>query len=93
MHQKWYTTYNEAIRVPFIISSPKLFPQECAVHTLTSHIHLLPTLLGLAGLDPEQLRRKLTPDLSDALPLVGRNLSPLVLDQVDPTASMSRSTS
>jgi choline-sulfatase len=84
MHQKWYTAYDEAIHVPLIISNPKLFPQERAIQTLTSHVDLLPTLLGLAGLDSEQLRQKLTPDYSDALPLVGRNLSPLVLGQVDP---------
>jgi choline-sulfatase len=86
MHQKWYTAYDEAIRVPLIISNPKLFPQERAIHTLTSHVDLLPTLLGLAGFNPEQLRQKLMPDYSDALPLVGRNLSPLVLGQVDPNS-------
>lgn len=86
MHQKWYTAYDEALRVPLIISNPKLFPQERAIQTLTSHVDLLPTLLGLAGLDPEQLRQKLMPDFSDALPLVGRNLSPLVLGQVDPNS-------
>jgi choline-sulfatase len=86
MHQKWYTAYDEALRVPLIISNPKLFPQERAIQTLTSHVDLLPTLLGLAGLDAERLRQKLMPDFSDALPLVGRNLSPLVLGQVDPSS-------
>jgi choline-sulfatase len=86
MHQKWYTAYDEALRVPLIIANPKLFPRKRAVQTLTSHVDLLPTLLGLAGLDPEQLRQKLTPDYSDALPLVGRDLSPLVLGQVDPNS-------
>jgi choline-sulfatase len=86
MHQKWYTAYDEALRVPLIISNPLLFPQERAVHTLTSHVDLLPTLLGLAGLDAEHLRQKLTSDFSDARPLVGRNLSPLVQGQVDPNS-------
>jgi choline-sulfatase len=83
MHQKWYTAYDEALRVPLIISNPKLFPHERAVQTLTSHVDLLPTLLGLAGCNAEDLRQQLTHDYSDALPLVGRNLSPLVLGQVD----------
>jgi choline-sulfatase len=83
MHQKWYTAYDEALRVPLIMSNPKLFPHERAVQTLTSHVDLLPTLLGLAGLNAEDLRQQLTYDYSDALPLVGRNLSPLVLGQVD----------
>ncbi|HET7097841.1 MAG TPA: sulfatase-like hydrolase/transferase [Casimicrobiaceae bacterium] len=79
MHQKWYTAYDEAIRVPLIIYNQKLFPNPRSVDSLTSHIDLLPTLLGLAGLDPEPLRLQLTRDHSDALPLVGRNLAPLVL--------------
>jgi len=45
-----------------------------------------PTLLGLAGLDPNQLRQELERSHSDALPLVGRDLSPLVLGQVDPAS-------
>ncbi len=86
MHQKWYTAYDEAIRVPLIFSNPLLFPQPQSVHTLTSHVDLLPTLLGLAGLDAGHLRQKLAEDYNDAVPLVGRNLSPLVLGQVDPTS-------
>ena len=84
MHQKWYTAYDEAIRVPLIVSNPRLFPHTRAVQTLTSHIDLLPTLLRLSGLNPERLRRVLMRDYSDALPLVGRDLSPLVLGQVAP---------
>jgi len=84
MHQKWYTAYDEALRVPLIMANPQLFPQEQAVHTLTSHVDLLPTLLGLAGLNAEHLRQVLMQDYSDALPLVGRDLSPLVLGEVTP---------
>ena len=83
MHQKWYTAYDEAIRVPLIIYNQKLFPKPRSVDSLTSHVDLLPTLLGLAGLDPEPLRLQLTADHSDALRLVGRNLAPLVLGNVN----------
>ena len=83
MHQKWYTAYDEAIRVPLIIYNKKLFPKPRSVDALTSHIDLLPTLLGLAGIDPEPLRQELAQDHSDALPLVGRNLAPLVLGAVN----------
>lgn len=86
MHQKWYTAHEEAIRVPLIISNRKLFPNPRAIDTLTSHIDLVPTLLGLAGIDPEPIRQKLAQDHSDARPFVGRDLSPLVLDQVDPAS-------
>lgn len=86
MHQKWYQAYDEAIRVPLIIWNKTLFPAPRSVDTLTSHIDLVPTLLGLAGIQPEPIRQKLALDHSDALPLVGRDLSPLILDEVDPAS-------
>jgi len=86
MHQKWYTAYEEAIHVPLIIANPRLFPDPKSVDSLTSHIDLLPTLLGLAGLNAGYLRNKLAPDFSDAEPLVGRNLAPLVYGEVSPDA-------
>jgi choline-sulfatase len=86
MHQKWYTAYEEAIRVPLIIWNKKLFPSPRSIDNLTSHIDLLPTLLGLAGIAPEPIRKTLAQDHSDALPLVGRNLSPLLLGQVNPNS-------
>lgn len=84
MHQKWYTAYDEALRVPLIIYNEKLFPSPRTVDTLTSHIDFLPTLLGLAGINPERARLELEKDHSDALPLVGRDLSPMVVGDVDP---------
>ncbi|MCI0732681.1 MAG: sulfatase-like hydrolase/transferase [Methylococcaceae bacterium] len=84
MHQKWYTAYEEAIRVPLIIWNKKLIPEPGKVDSLTSHIDFVPTLLGLAGIDPEPIREKLALDHSDALPFVGRDLSPLILAKVDP---------
>jgi choline-sulfatase len=82
MHQKWYTAYEEAIRVPLIVYNEKLFPKPRQIDTLTSHIDIVPTLLGLAGIDPEPIRRHLSVDHSDARPFVGRNLTPLLLGQV-----------
>jgi choline-sulfatase len=54
------------------------------VSSLTSHIDILPTLLGLAGLDADALRRQIEANYTDAVPLVGRDLSPLVLGRIDP---------
>ena len=84
MHQKWYTAYEEALHVPLIVSNRCLFPRPESVDALTSHVDLLPTLLGLAGLDAECLRRQLARNHSDARPLVGRNLAPLVLGDIQP---------
>jgi choline-sulfatase len=84
MHQKWYQAYDEALRVPLIFWSSRLFSGPRSIDTLTSHIDFVPTLLGLAGIDPEPIRQKLALDHSDARPLVGRDLSPLILGQMDP---------
>jgi choline-sulfatase len=85
-HQKFYQAYEETVRVPLIIWSPKLFSGPRAIEALTSHIDLVPTLLGLAGIDPEPIRQQLALDYSDARPFVGRDLSALILGQVDATS-------
>jgi choline-sulfatase len=77
MHQKWYMAYDEATRVPLIFSNPRL-PQGTTVDTLTSHVDVLPTLLGLANLDAASLLASLTTDHTEARELVGRNLAGLV---------------
>ncbi|MFC4811777.1 sulfatase-like hydrolase/transferase [Paenibacillus sp. GCM10023250] len=78
LHQKWHCAYEEALRVPLLIHSPRLFPQPAHSHALTSHVDLLPTLLGLAGVDPEAVRQRLRGRFSEARPLPGRNLAPYV---------------
>lgn len=85
MHQKWYQSYDEALRVPLIFSNPILFPQPKS-HTIpTSHIDIVPTLLGLAGLNAESLRQNLAPTHTEARPLVGRNLAPLIMGRTQPS--------
>ncbi|HEY7064218.1 MAG TPA: sulfatase-like hydrolase/transferase [Chloroflexota bacterium] len=77
MHQKWYTAYEEATHVPLIFSNPRL-PQGTTVDVVTSHVDVLPTLLGLANLDPAPLLAALSTDHTEARELVGRNLAGLV---------------
>jgi choline-sulfatase len=84
MHQKWYQAYDEALRVPLIFSNPVLFPQPKSQAMTTSHIDIVPTLLGLAGLDADALRQNLAQSHSEARPFVGRNLAPVILEQAPP---------
>ena len=84
LHQKMYQAYEETTRVPLIVWSKKLFKKPRTIQALTSHIDLAPTLLGLAGIDPEPIRRQLVRNHSDARPMVGRDLSPLILGEVGP---------
>ena len=75
MHEKWHVAYEEALHVPFIVSSPLLPGGARELDIPTSHADLIPTLLGLTGIDPDQALARLQADHSDAHPLVGRDLS------------------
>ena len=79
LHQKWFNLYDEATRVPFTIvrvgteaTSPR------AVSAPTSHVDLVPTLLGAAGIDVDAIAGTLRESFSEVHPLPGRNLMPVV---------------
>lgn len=78
MHQKWYQAYEETIHVPMIFSGP-LVPSGRNENAITSHADLTPTLLGLAGVDVEKARQQLLLTHCETRPLVGRDLSQLVM--------------
>ncbi len=78
LFQKWYMSYEEALRVPLVVVPPGNTAAR-SVPILTSHIDLAPTILGLAGIDAAAVREQIAPGFTDALPLVGRDLSPLIL--------------
>ncbi|HWK53610.1 MAG TPA: sulfatase-like hydrolase/transferase [Hyphomicrobiales bacterium] len=84
LHQKWYTAYDEALHVPLIVSHPAWRNNPSATDMLTSHVDILPTLLGLAGLDGEGLRQRIESDFTDARPLVGKDISPVIRGQAVP---------
>lgn len=46
--------------------------------TLTSHVDILPTLLGLGGIDANKAMEKLEKNHTEVHPLVGRDLTPLI---------------
>jgi choline-sulfatase len=83
-HQKMYQAYEETTHVPLIVWSGKRLGGPRTVDALTSHVDLAPTLLGLAGIDPEPVRAVLARNHSDARPFVGRDLSPLILGRAAP---------
>jgi arylsulfatase A-like enzyme len=49
LRQKMFNVYEESIRVPFVISNPRLFPEPRESDALVSLVDLVPTLLGLTG--------------------------------------------
>ena len=75
MHEKWHVAYEEALHVPLVVSSPLLPGGEREIDIPTNHADLLPTLLGLAGIDQAQALTQLQGDHSDARALIGRDLS------------------
>jgi arylsulfatase A-like enzyme len=75
MHEKWHVAYEEALHVPFIVSGPSLPAGGRELEMPTNHADLIPTLLGLAGIDAGEALAALQSDHADARPLVGRDLS------------------
>jgi arylsulfatase A-like enzyme len=93
LHQKWFTLYDEAVRVPFALVH--LTPDATgaaganvgrgtdtgSVGEPSSHVDLIPTLLDAAGLDEAPLADRLRPAFTELHPLPGRSLWPLVTGQ------------
>ena len=71
MHQKWHNAYEETIHVPFIVSGPLVHGGPRDIDVPTSHADLLPTLLGLARIDPAEALKRVAADHTEAHPLVG----------------------
>jgi arylsulfatase A-like enzyme len=79
LHQKWFNLYDEATRVPFVIArigSGATKPR--AVTAPTSHVDLVPTLLGAAGVDVAEVAATLAQSFSEVHELPGRDLMPIV---------------
>jgi len=84
MQQKWYNAFDEAIRVPLLVKGPGVAATPGGVTTPTSHVDLLPTLLGLAGVDPERAAAGVAAHHDEAQPLPGRDLSGIIRGSADP---------
>ena len=68
MHEKWHVAYEEALHVPFIVSSPLLPGGARELDIPTSHADLLPTLLGTRRHRPGRGLARLQPDHSRRAP-------------------------
>ncbi|WP_264992223.1 sulfatase-like hydrolase/transferase, partial [Mycobacterium montefiorense] len=79
LHQKWFNLYDEATRVPFVIARiGTRTTQPRAVTAPTSHVDLVPTLLGAAGVDVAEVAATLAQSFSEVHELPGRDLMPVV---------------
>jgi len=54
MRQKMFNVYEETMRVPLIISNPKLFPAGKSTDALASLVDVMPTVASLAAVDKQQ---------------------------------------
>ena len=78
MHQKWYQAYEETIHVPLIITGKPVTERAREIEQLTSHADLLPTILGLAGVDVDRAAAEVSKTHGETRRLVGRNLAEVV---------------
>ncbi len=79
LHQKWFNLYEEATRVPFVIARVgSRATQARVVAAPTSHVDLVPTVLGAAGVDVAAVAATLAQSFSEVHPLPGRDLMPVV---------------
>ena len=75
MPQKWHNAYDEAVRVPLLVSGPGVDRHPEGIWSPTSHVDLVPTLLGLAGIDIDAATSGVAAHHVGAQPLPGRDLS------------------
>ena len=84
--QKWCNAFDEATRVPLLIAGPGITNGGGGVSIPTSHIDLIPTLLGLAGIDVEEAAAEVEAHHDEAHLLPGRDLSGIVRGTAEVTS-------
>ena len=84
LQQKWCNAFDEATRVPMIVNGPSVASAPGGISSPTSHVDLIPTLMGLAGIDAERAFAGVVADHSEAHPLPGRDLSSLITGSASP---------
>ena len=89
MQQKWCNAYDESVRVPMIVKGPDVATKAGGVDTPTSHIDLIPTLMGLSGIDIEHAAAGVAAHHDEAQALPGRDLSGLIRGSATPESVAS----
>ena len=89
MQQKWYNAFDESIRVPLLVKGPGVAPTPGGITTPTSHVDLIPTLMGLAGIDVERALAGVSEHHEEAHPLPGRDLSGIITGKTQSDAIVS----
>ncbi|KAB8040768.1 sulfatase-like hydrolase/transferase [Silvanigrella paludirubra] len=89
MMEKWHTAYEEVLHVPAVIKLPSSIHANTnskdalrEIQSLTSHVDILPTILGLAGINEEKRQEIANKFLKNRPipPFPGIDLSPLILN-------------
>ena len=76
LRQKAFNAYEETIHIPLVVSNPVLFPKPAETDALASLVDLVPTIVRLAGVEPD--------GAGDAVR--GRDLSPVLAVGAAPEA-------
>lgn len=85
--EKWHTAYQEALHVPVVVQSARFNASEelRQIDALTSHVDIVPTLLGLADVPAHEIER-IGEELRRTRPVppfVGADLAPLIRGETD----------
>ncbi|MXV87090.1 MAG: sulfatase-like hydrolase/transferase [Acidimicrobiales bacterium] len=91
LHQKWFNLYDEATRVPFVVArvGSKATAGRVVDDAPTSHVDLVPTLLGAAGIDAASAAEELRGSHTEVHPLPGRDLMDVVDGNAEPDGDRS----
>jgi arylsulfatase A-like enzyme len=89
LQQKWCNAFDEATHVPMIVRGPGIAPVAGGITTPTSHVDLIPTLMGLAGIDVERAAAGVAAHHTEARPLPGRDLSGLLTGKTAASAMVT----
>jgi arylsulfatase A-like enzyme len=89
MQQKWAQAYDEALRVPMVVKGPGVASDARGISIPTSHVDVVPTLLGVAGIDVEAASAAVARTHTEVRPLPGRDLSGLLAGRTAPADAAS----